>query len=153
MHEQHPSSTPRAKARAWAGVEVADAAWRQAIRAHLRDAGQPGLGARLRSLSEAAAAERDACRMALDAGLAWHAVPGAERAEPPAELRSMRQRPGPRRLWARFDVAVEHLNRAGAGQDLGELATAFGAVADTAGMLAEALEQLEVHGAEKRAAS
>jgi hypothetical protein len=43
-------------------------------------------------------------------------------------------------LWARFDVSVERLNKAGAGDSLAELVAAYAAVAEAAGALADALE-------------
>ena len=40
---------------------------------------------------------------------------------------------GPQELWASFDVAVERLNRAGAGDSLADLVAAYAAVAEAAG--------------------
>ena len=49
-------------------------------------------------------------------------------------------RRGPEELWARFDIAVERLNQAGAGESLADLVAAYAAVAEAAGALADALE-------------
>ena len=43
-------------------------------------------------------------------------------------------------LTARFDVAVERLNQAGAGDSLADLVAAYAAVAEAAAGLADALE-------------
>ena len=77
-----------------------------------------GFRGRLRALSEAADAMRETHARALEAGLAWRPVEGSERARPPYELRPGTGRRGPEELWARFDVAVERLNQAGAGDSL-----------------------------------
>ncbi len=49
-------------------------------------------------------------------------------------------RRGPEELWTRFDVAVERLNHAGAGDSLADLVAAYAAVAEAAAALADALE-------------
>jgi hypothetical protein len=83
---------------------------------------------------------RDAHARALEAGLAWKPVAGSERARPPYELRPGTGRRGPDELWARFDAAVEQLNVAGGGNSLADVVAAYSAVADAAGVLADALE-------------
>jgi hypothetical protein len=83
---------------------------------------------------------RDAHAKALEAGLAWRPVQGSDRARPPYELRPGTGRRGPTDLWARFDDAVERLNRAGAGDSLADIVAAYAAVAEAAGALADALE-------------
>jgi hypothetical protein len=62
------------------------------------------------------------------------------RARPPYELRAGTGRRGPEELWARFDAAVDELNRAGAGDSLAAVVAAYAAVAEAAGALADALE-------------
>jgi hypothetical protein len=79
----------------------------------------PGFRARLRALSEAAAAMRHAHARALEAGLAWRPVAGSDRARPPYELRPGTGRHGPDELWTQFDAAVEQLNAAGGGRQRG----------------------------------
>ena len=69
----------------------------------------------------------------------WRPVPGAERAEPPYELRPGTGRRGPAALWARFDEAVAALNSAITGSDSARVADAFGEMAAAAGALAEAV--------------
>jgi hypothetical protein len=83
---------------------------------------------------------RDAHARALDAGLAWRPVAGSERARPPYELRPGTGRRGPAELWARFDAAVQRLNQAGAGDNLGDVVGAYAALAQAASELADALQ-------------
>ena len=83
---------------------------------------------------------RDAHARALEAGLAWRPLDGSDRARPPYELRPGTGRRGPEELWAHFDSAVEQLNVAGGGDSLVDVIAAYGAVADAAAALADALE-------------
>jgi hypothetical protein len=138
--EQQGAAHVAAKEDAWDAVRGAQASWASAMRAHEQAPPDPGFRARLRALSEGAAAMRDAHTRALEAGLAWRPVPGSERARPPYELRPGTGRRGPDELWARFDAAVEQLNVAGGGDSLAEVVAAYSAVADAARALAEALE-------------
>jgi hypothetical protein len=110
------------------------------MRSHELAPPDPGFRGRLRKLSEAAAAMRDAHARALEAGLAWRPVERSERARPPYELRSGTGRRGPHELWADFDAAVDQLNSAGAGESLAAIVAAYGAVSQAAGTLADALE-------------
>ena len=128
------------KDEAWRQSREAQSAWADAMRAHELAPPDPGFRGRLRSLSEAAAAMRDAHARALEAGLAWRPIEGSERARPPYELRPGTGRRGPEELWARFDAAVDQLNRAGAGDGLAAVVAAYAAVAEAAGTLADALE-------------
>jgi hypothetical protein len=138
--EQQGGRRVAAKETAWDAVSDARASWAGAMRAHEQAPPDPGFRGRLRALSDAATAMRDAHARALEAGLAWRPVPGSERARPPYELRPGTGRRGPDELWARFDAAVEQLNVAGGGDSLAEIVAAYSAVADAARALAEALE-------------
>jgi hypothetical protein len=71
----------------------------------------------------------------------WRPIPGAERAEPPYELRPGTGRRGPAPLWARFDAAVAALNVAISGSDAAAVADAFGEMSAAAGALADAVAQ------------
>jgi hypothetical protein len=82
----------------------------------------------------------DAHARALEAGLAWRPVEGSEDAPPPYELRPGTGRRGPDDLWDAFDVAVDRLNAAGAGDSLADLVAAYATVAEAASALADALE-------------
>ena len=129
-----------AKDEAWTATREAQSTWAAAMRAHELAPPDPGFRGRLRALSEAAAAMRDAHARALEAGLAWRPIEGSERARPPYELRPGTGRRGPEELWAAFDAAVARLNAAGAGDSLAEVVAAYGEVARAAGALADALE-------------
>jgi hypothetical protein len=83
---------------------------------------------------------RDAHARALEAGLAWRPIQGSERARPPYELRPGTGRRGPEEPWERFDLAVQRLNEAGAGDSLADIVAAYAAVADAATALADALQ-------------
>lgn len=129
------------KAEAWRDARSADRRWEEALEAHRLAPPDAGFGGRLRQLSAAAVAERAALEAAAEAGLEWRPVGGSERAQPPYELRPGTGRRGPADRWSRFDAAVERLNVAGAGDDLAAVVAAFGALADAAAALADALEQ------------
>ncbi|HWD65293.1 MAG TPA: hypothetical protein VG405_08965 [Solirubrobacteraceae bacterium] len=120
-------------------VRHASAGWAEAMRAHTMAPPDDGFAARLMKLSEAAATEQVAWERAYTAGLMWRPVPGAERAEPPYELRPGTGRRGPEELWARFDQAVSQLNRAIAGSSSAEVAAAFGEMAEAAADLGDAV--------------
>ncbi len=122
---------------------VRDAAndWGQAMRAHVLAPPDAGFAQRLRRLAEAAAHEQGAWAEAKSAGLTWRAIPGADRAEPPYELRPGTGRRGPPQLWARFDAAVAALNMAISRSDSAALADAFGEMSQAAQELADAVSQ------------
>jgi len=120
-------------------VRHASVGWAEAMRAHKLAPPDEGFAARLQKLSEAAAAEQLAWEQAHSAGMQWQPVPGADRAEPPYELRAGTGRRGPEDLWQHFDTAVVNLNRTIGGTDTLNVATAFGSVADAAAKLAEAV--------------
>jgi len=122
-------------------VRQAGTEWAQAMRAHVLAPPDAGFAQRLRSLGDAAAREQVAWEHAHAAGLLWRPIPGAERAEPPYELRPGSGRRGPPQLWARFDAAVSALNSAITGTDSAAVADAFGEVAEAARGLADAVGQ------------
>jgi hypothetical protein len=122
-------------------VRQAGSEWSQAMRAHVLAPPDADFAQRLRNLGDAAAREQAAWEAAHDAGLLWRPIPGAERAEPPYELRPGTGRRGPAPLWARFDAAVTALNVAIAGSDAAAVADAFGDMAHAAGELADAVAQ------------
>jgi hypothetical protein len=124
-------------------VRHASTSWADAMRAHVMAPPDPGFAARLRALSEAAATEQVAWEQAHAAGMTWRPVPGAERSEPPYELRPGTGRRGPEELCERFDAAVASLNRAITGSSGTEVAAAFGVMADATADLADAVERLD----------
>jgi hypothetical protein len=120
-------------------VRHASDAWADAMRAHKLAPPDAGFASRLRSLAEAAEREQVTWEHAHAAGLLWRPVAGADRAQPPYELRPGTGRRGPGELWERFDAAVAGLNRAIAGSSAADVADAFGAVAEAARGLADAV--------------
>jgi hypothetical protein len=124
-------------------VRHASTSWADAMRAHMMAPPDPGFAARLRALSEAAATEQVAWDQAHAAGMMWKPVPGAERSQPPNELRPGTGRRGPEELWERFDEAVTALNRAITGSSAVAVAEAFGVMSDAAADLADAVERLD----------
>jgi hypothetical protein len=127
------------RARIMRAVRQAGNNWAQAMRAHKMAPPDAGFAARLRALADAAASEQVAWEYAHSAGLQWRPIVGADRAEPPYELRPGTGRRGPPDAWARFDVAVASLNRAITGSDAAAVADAFGDISEAAGAMADAL--------------
>jgi hypothetical protein len=115
--------------------------WAEAMRAHKLAPPDAGFAGRLRTLSEAAAREQVAWEHAHAAGLMWRPIPGAERAEPPYELRPGTGRRGPDELWSRFDAAVAALNRAITESSAADVADAFGELSTAAAELADAVSR------------
>lgn len=122
-------------------VRQAGTDWAEAMRAHKLAPPDAGFAGRLRQLAMAASHEQAAWQNAHAAGLEWRPVPGAERAQPPYELRPGTGRRGPDELWQRFDAAVTRLNRAITGSNAATVAGAFGELAVAARALADAVAQ------------
>jgi hypothetical protein len=120
-------------------VRHAGEGWASAMRAHTMAPPDAGFASRLRALAQAAATEQLAWEQAHRTGMLWRPIPGAERAEPPYELRPGTGRRGPEPLWESFDRAVSGLNRAIAGSGAAPLADAFGEMARAASELANAV--------------
>ena len=114
--------------------------WRRALESHRLAPPDAGFGARLAALASAAAAEAESCRDADAAGFEWPPH-RASANKPPYELQAGTGRRGPEALWRVFDAAVAELNRAATGTDLIEVATAYEALAASAGELASAVER------------
>ena len=142
----------RERAHIMRAVRHASNSWAEAMRAHKLAPPDAGFAGRLRGLAQAAEQEQITWEHAHAAGLLWRPVPGAERAEPPYELRPGTGRRGPRELWDRFDAAVAGLNRAITGTSAADVADAFGEIAQAAGALAEAVEQEDRAAAPTQAA-
>ena len=132
-------------------VRQAGTDWAQAMRAHKLAPPDVGFAGRLRALARAGETEQVAWEQAHAAGLSWHPVAGAERAEPPYELRPGTGRRGPDERWGRFDAAVATLNRAIQGSDAAAVADAFGEIAAAAAALAEAVARIDEGAARSRA--
>ena len=129
----------RERAQIMRAVRHASTAWADAMRAHKLAPPDAGFASRLRTLAEAAEREQVTWEHAHAAGLLWRPIARAENAQPPYELRPGTGRRGPAKLWERFDAAVANLNRAIAGTSAADVADAFGAVAEVAASLADAV--------------
>jgi hypothetical protein len=129
----------RERAQIMRAVRHASDGWASAMRQHKLAPPDLGFAQRLQDLAEAASAEQVAWEHAHAAGLLWRPVPGAENSAPPYELRPDTGRRGPAELWSRFDAAVAELNQAITGSSAAEVADAFGAMAEAAGELADAI--------------
>jgi hypothetical protein len=129
----------RDQAQIMRAVRQAGGGWAEAMRAHKLAPPDAGFASRLHALADAAAGEQVAWEHAHASGLLWRPVPGAERAEPPYELRPGTGRRGPEKLWSDFDAAVAELNRAITGSNAATVADAFGELSEAAAALAEAV--------------
>lgn len=129
----------RERAHIMRAVRHASKAWAEAMQAHKLAPPDAGFAGRLRRLALAAEQEQVTWEHAHASGLLWRPVPGAERAEPPYELRPGTGRRGPRDLWDRFDAAVGGLNRSITGSSAADVADAFGETAEAARALADAV--------------
>ncbi len=129
----------RQRAQVMRRVRQASTAWADAMKVHKLAPPDPGFADRLRGLAGAAASEQIAWEHAHAAGLLWRPVPGAERAEPPYELRPGTGRRGPEELWA----AVRRRCRDAEPRDhrlrCRGVADAFGEISEAAGALADAV--------------
>src|SRR5436305_3237504 len=122
--------------RAW---EETQRGWIDAVRAHRLAPPDAGFSARIAALSRAAQAEAEICRRAHTHGYEWPRHRAAA-SQPPYELRPESGRRGPNVLWARFDAAVDALNRATATTNLDRVAAAYEELAVAAGLLADEIE-------------
>jgi hypothetical protein len=138
----------RERAQIMRAVRQAGNNWAQALRAHIMAPPDAGFASRLRALSDAAASEQVAWEYAHGAGLQWRPVVGADRAQPPYELRPGTGRRGPTELWQRFDASVATLNQAITGTDAAAVADAFGELSEAAGALADAVANEDAAGAQ-----
>lgn len=129
----------RERAQIMRAVRQAAGGWKAAMRAHVLAPPDADFAQRLRALSQAAGDERDAWELAHGGGIPWQPVSGAERVQPPYELRSGTGRRGPEELWGRFDAAIARLSLAIGGSDGAEVADAFGGIAAAADALADAV--------------
>jgi hypothetical protein len=136
----------RQSAQIMRAVRQAGNDWAEAMRVHKLAPPDAAFASRLRSLAEAAGREQDAWEHAHAAGLLWRPVPGAERAQPPYELRPGTGRRGPDAMWERFDAAVAALNNAITGSSAADVADAFGELSEAATALADAVAREDEGG-------
>src|SRR5437763_5810702 len=142
------ADTSDLRTRAAQRLRDAKAAWGEAMTAHKMAPPDARFAARLRVLSDAAEAEREACEQAAQADLQWRPIPGAQGAQPPYELRPGTGRRGPEELWQRFDTAVQDLNHAITGTNVTAVGRAFGELAGAAGAVADAVEAEDREGSQ-----
>lgn len=91
-------------------LQDAAARWDDALEASENAPPDPGFVRRLRAIAEAAERQRDALdRARMIPGFAWEPVPDTEHMILSNQLRPGANRPGPRHLWDRFDLAVDRL--------------------------------------------
>jgi hypothetical protein len=114
-------------------------AWRAALRDHVLAPPDAGFSRRIAQLAEAAAKRASACEAADKDGYEWPAARGG--AKPPNELQPGTGRRGPAKLWARFDEAVEELDRVSEGRSMRAVGRAYADLADVAAQLARAVER------------
>jgi hypothetical protein len=117
--------------------------WSRALEAHRMAPPDLGFAARLAGLAEAAREQARVCRAADAAGFEWPPHRAAD-SRPPYELQPDTGRRGPKRLWRRFDEAVERLNSVVAGRHILAVGDAYEELAALAGELSEAVEQEDV---------
>jgi hypothetical protein len=112
--------------------------WRTAIRDHALAPPDAGFSARLAQLAAAANQRALACEAAHKDGFEWPATRGG--AKPPYELQPGTGRRGPPDLWARFDEAVDELDRVSEGRSMRAVGRAYSELGDIASQLATAIE-------------
>jgi hypothetical protein len=114
-------------------------AWRAALRGHVLAPPDAGFSARLAELAAAAAQRAAACEAAHKDGFEWPATRGG--AQPPYELQPGTGRRGPDDLWARFDEAVDELDRVSEGRSMRAVGRAYAEIAELSSALAKAVER------------
>jgi excisionase family DNA binding protein len=91
-------------------LQDAGAVWDAALEASENAPPDPGFVSRVRAIAEAAERQRDALgRAEVIPGFTWKPVPDTEDMILSNELRPGANRPGPERLWERFDLTVDRL--------------------------------------------
>ena len=114
-------------------------AWRSALREHVLAPPDAGFSFRIAQLAAAAAQRAAACEAAHKDGFEWPATRGG--AKPPYELQPGAGRRGPEELWARFDEAVDELDRVSEGRSMRAVGRAYADLAEVASQLAKAVER------------
>lgn len=114
-------------------------AWRSALREHVLAPPDAGFSSRIAQLAAAASQRAAACEAAHKDGFEWPATRGG--AKPPYELQPGTGRRGPEELWARFDEAVDELDRVSEGRSMRAVGRAYSELAEIASQLAKAVER------------
>lgn len=122
-------------------LRLAEADWTDALDAHVYAEPNPTFAARLRAMAAAADRQREAFDYAATERLAWDPLPHEPDGRPaPYELSPDSGRVGPADLWERFDRAFAVWDRSLEGASIPAIAKGFGALADAARELADAID-------------
>jgi hypothetical protein len=122
-------------------LRLAEADWTDALDAHVYAEPNPEFAERLRAMAAAADRQREAFEYAATERLAWDPLPHEPEGRPaPYELSPDSGRIGPRDLWERFDRAFAVWDRSLEDASIPAIAKAFGALADAARELADAID-------------
>jgi excisionase family DNA binding protein len=122
-------------------LQEADRVWNEAQGASDNPPPDPGFASRVRALAEACEQQATCLKVAADVpGLVWTAEPDARDMVLSYELRPAAIRPGPARLWQRFDAAVQLLGIAKEGVTMSLVAAGYAEVAVVMHEIADALD-------------
>jgi excisionase family DNA binding protein len=122
-------------------LQEADRLWGAAQAASDNPPPDPGFRSRVRAFAEACEQQARSLKAAADVpGLVWTPEPDARGMVLSYELRPAATRPGPARLWQRFDSAVQLLGIAKEGVTMSLVAAGYAEVATVMHEIADALE-------------
>jgi len=134
-------------------LQEADRLWAEAQAASDNPPPDPGFGSRVRALAEACERQAKSLEDAADVpGLIWTPEPDAREMVLSYELRPGATRPGPARLWQRFDSAVQLLGIAKEGMTMSLVAAGYVEVAAVMHEIADALEAQDSPGRRRKSA-
>ncbi|MGH2891112.1 MAG: helix-turn-helix domain-containing protein [Solirubrobacteraceae bacterium] len=134
-------------------LQEADRVWGEAQAASDDPPPDPGFGSRVRALAEACEQQARCLKAAADVpGLVWNPEPDARLMVLSYELRPGASRPGPVRLWQRFDSAVQLLGIAKEGMTMSLVAAGYAEVATVMHEIAAALEAQASPGRRRKSA-
>jgi excisionase family DNA binding protein len=134
-------------------LQEADRLWAEAQAASDNPPPDPGFGSRVRALAEACERQAKSLKDAADVpGLIWTPEPDAREMVLSYELRPGATRPGPARLWQRFDSAVQLLGIAKEGMTMSLVAAGYAEVAAVMHEIADALEAQDSPGRRRKSA-
>jgi hypothetical protein len=122
-------------------LTASESRWSTALAQHRLAPPDDGFARRLRDFADACEQQQESFRYAASEGLAWQPLPPASARRPPWELLPESGRRGPDELWARFDQAIAHLNRALEGVSLQAIAREFGELSEIARQLSAAVAE------------
>ena len=122
-------------------LQEADRVWNEAQGASDNPPPDPGFASRVRAFAKACEQQATCLKVAADVpGLVWTPEPDAREMVLSYELRPAATRPGPSRLWQRFDSAVQLLGIAKEGVTMSLVAAGYAEVAAVMNEIADALD-------------